>query len=49
MAPLRFNADRSKQQTRRFPAASIEQAFLIRRARVSGCLVHNAGESASRW
>jgi hypothetical protein len=23
---------------RRFPAASIEQAFLIRRARVSGCL-----------
>ena len=32
------NPERSKQQTRRFPAASIEQAFLIRRARVSGCL-----------
>src|ERR1044071_5942313 len=32
------NPDRSKQQTRRFPAASIEQVFLIRRARVSGCL-----------
>ena len=31
-------SDRSKQQTRRFPAVSIEQAFLIRRARVSGCL-----------
>src|SRR5438067_11297933 len=30
--------DLSKQQTRRFPAASIEQAFLIRRVRVSGCL-----------
>src|SRR5213080_3437905 len=30
--------DLSKQHTRRFPAASIEQAFLIRRARVSGCL-----------
>src|SRR6184192_1806070 len=30
--------DLSKQQTRRFPAASIEQAFLIRRTRVSGCL-----------
>src|SRR5438093_4317270 len=30
--------DLSKQQTLRFPPASIEQAFLIRRARVSGCL-----------
>src|SRR5438874_5205025 len=30
--------DLSKQQTRRFPAASIEQAFLIRRVRVSSCL-----------
>src|SRR5947207_15003506 len=30
--------DLSKQQGRRFPAASIEQAFLIRRVRVSGCL-----------
>src|SRR5438067_5243283 len=30
--------DLSKQQTRRFPAASIEQAFLIRRVRVSACL-----------
>src|SRR5438874_7963894 len=30
--------DLSKQQTRRFPAASIEQAFLTRRTRVSGCL-----------
>ena len=33
------NPERSQQQTRRFPAASIEQAFLIRRARVSDCLV----------
>src|SRR5947207_14843863 len=30
--------DLSKQQTRRLPAASMEQAFLIRRVRVSGCL-----------
>jgi hypothetical protein len=28
------NPERSKQQIRRFPAASIEQAFLIRRARL---------------
>src|SRR5437867_10411970 len=35
---LAYIPDRSKQQTRRFPAASIAQAFLIRRARVSGCL-----------
>src|SRR6516162_9498296 len=30
--------ERSKQQTRRFPEVSIEQAFLIRRERVSSCL-----------
>ena len=30
--------ERSKQQTRRFPAASISQAFLTRRMRVSACL-----------
>ena len=35
---LSKNPDRSKQQTRRFPAASMEQAFLIRHARVSSCL-----------
>jgi len=35
---LLYIPDRSKQQGRRFPAASIEQAFLIRRARVSACL-----------
>src|SRR5262245_66059798 len=32
------NPDRSKQHTRRFPAASISHAFLTRRARVSDSL-----------
>jgi len=31
---LLWNPERSKQQTRRFPTASIEQAFLIRHVRV---------------
>src|SRR5262245_45532589 len=35
---LSYIPDRSKQQGRRLPPASIEQAFLIRRARVSACL-----------
>jgi hypothetical protein len=30
-----------KHQGRRFPAASIEQAFSIRRLRVSGCLAES--------
>ena len=44
------NPERSKQQTRRFPAASIEQAFLIRRARVSSCLAEVIRDpSKDRW
>ena len=34
---LVYIPERSKQQTRRFPPASIEQAFLTRRVRVSAC------------
>jgi hypothetical protein len=35
---LLYFPDRSKQHGRRFPSASIEQAFLMRFSRVSACL-----------